>query len=131
MAAATTTPTPMTTPPAAFVLGCVPVRLLLAFLVATGVPDLVRAPAVVATAAVGIGFLTIHAMGWRKSGPETSGRPIWWDHFRPVHGALHLVVAVLVALGLDRAAAAVLFGDVLVGVAASVQFYSLATGRKN
>jgi hypothetical protein len=131
-------PPALAPPPEAFVAGCVPVRLLLAYLVATGVPDRARAPAAVAAAAVGVGFLVIHAMGWRKSGPETSGRPIWWDHLRPVHGVLYLAAAVLVAAGHDRAAAAVLLGDAAVGVVATVRHHYTQpltppppTGEKN
>jgi hypothetical protein len=107
--------------PVLFVLGCVPVRLLLAYLVAGGHAERVRVPAAVAATAVGLGFLVVHAAGLRKSGPETFGRPIWWDHLRPMHGALHLAVAVLVAVGHDRAAAAILFGDVMMGVGGWVQ----------
>jgi hypothetical protein len=118
----TTQPSPTTpTSVVPFALGCVPARLLLAYLVAGGHVERVRALAAVAAAVVGLGFLSIHAMGWRKSGPETFGGPIWWDRLRPVHGVMYLAVAVLVATGHDRSAAAVLLGDVAVGVTGSVR----------
>ena len=77
--------------PLAFWVGCIGVRLLAAYLAYY----LLRKPSVYLKAYGALllvpaaGFALIYANGWRKTGPETSGGPIWWNALRPVHAALY------------------------------------------
>jgi len=41
-----------------------------------------------------IASLVLYFTGWRKTGIETFGRPIYWNSFRPVHALLHGLAAV-------------------------------------
>lgn len=76
----------------AFLFGCIPVRLGLAALAASGSRVTLQTLAVFATF-VTIGFLVLWVFGLRKTGPETGGAPIWWDSLRPIHAALWAMVA--------------------------------------
>lgn len=43
---------------------------------------------------IGISFITIYVMGWRKTGLETGGERIWWNNLRPLHGLLWILFAI-------------------------------------
>jgi hypothetical protein len=62
-----------------------------------------------------VGFVLIYALKLRRTGIETGGKPIWWDAFRPVHGALYGLFAVL-ALYRVRIAYVALVVDVIIGL---------------
>jgi len=93
-----------------FLIGCIGSRLLLAFL-GSQYPDaignLILIPA--------IGFLVIYFFGLRKTGLETGGKPIWWNHLRPVHAIMYLLFSVLRN---HQYAPAILVADVLIGLIA-------------
>ena len=46
-----------------------------------------------AAAAIACAFLLIYLTGARTSGPETFGKPIWWNHMRPVHAFCYAMFA--------------------------------------
>ena len=46
-----------------------------------------------ALSVIALGFITIYVFGWRKTGLETMGAPIWWNDLRPLHGALYGIAA--------------------------------------
>lgn len=46
-------------------------------------------------AIIGITMIGLFATGSRKTGPEVFGDKIWWNKYRPVHGALYLWFAYL------------------------------------
>jgi len=43
---------------------------------------------------ISIGFFYIYLSDSRKTGVEAGGK-IWWNNFRPIHGALYLAFAML------------------------------------
>ena len=103
-----------------FLGGCLPTRLALAAAAyfAQGAWSIILG---VALAAIAAGFLTIYVMGWRKTGVETQGRPIWWNHLRPVHAAFYASAAVALFSGNNVASASLLLADTAVGTAAFAQ----------
>lgn len=105
-----------------FTVGCLPARLLLALVVLhwTALPEKAAAALALATAA---GFTVIYLLGLRRYGRETFGDPIWWDHLRPLHAAAYAAVAALLWRGHRGSAAAVLFLDAGVGIAAGLHHH--------
>lgn len=69
-----------------FLVGCIGARIFLAKLAPKLSPLLF---------CIAMGFLIIYAGGYRKTGIETGGKAIWWNHLRPIHGALYLVAALV------------------------------------
>ena len=77
-----------------FLLGCIPTRLLLAYVITLIKPFSPLSIIINLTLSmIALGFITIYIFGWRKTGPETMGAPIWWNHWRPLHGALYGIAA--------------------------------------
>tara|TARA_Y100001970_G_scaffold285211_1_gene404310 strand:+ start:1464 stop:1724 length:261 start_codon:yes stop_codon:yes gene_type:complete len=70
----------------------------------------------------GLGFLYFYFSGTRKTGPETFGKPIWWNTLRPIHGILYLIFAYM-AINKNHDAWIVLLIDAIIGVIASLIFY--------
>ena len=78
-----------------FIYGCIPARILLIFIsyyICHHHPVFLPYLALPAIA-LSIGFITIYTMGWRKTGIETEGKPIWWNTIRPVHAFFYLMFA--------------------------------------
>lgn len=96
----------------AFLIGCMGARLLLVY--ATLVAPL--KPLSILLGVIGLGFSVIWLMGWRKTGIETGGDPIWWNNLRPFHALAYLSAAALLWFGRRHLAAGVLFVDALVGL---------------
>jgi hypothetical protein len=67
---------------------------------------------------MGIGFLVIYFGGLRKSGLETDGQPIWWNHLRPLHGVLYLLSGWLLLNGNGVNAGNIIIVDALIGLIA-------------
>lgn len=99
----------------AFLLGCIPTRLAVVVAAMRAPPALLKALAALA-AAVSLGFLAIFLGGWRKSGRETGGAPIWWDLLRPVHAALWGLAAVSAWQGRRDVAWRALLADACLGL---------------
>lgn len=98
-----------------FLLGCIPVRLLVCYMSATRVELL---PALGALALLpALGFAILYAFDLRKTGPEVFGGAIWWNSLRPLHALLWGTFAVL-ALRHSPHAWKVLLADTLLGLAA-------------
>lgn len=98
-----------------FLLGCIPVRLLVVYL-ARANPELL--PALGALALLpALGFAILYAFDLRKTGPEVFGGAIWWNSLRPLHALLWGTFAVL-ALRHSPHAWKVLLADTLLGLAA-------------
>lgn len=92
-----------------FFLVCIPVRFLLAYLVKHN--PMYGKYAIIPA----IGFFSIYLMRLRPTGVETFGKPIWWDNYRPIHGALYLLTAVY-AFRANSHAYVPLLIDVLLGL---------------
>jgi uncharacterized membrane protein YfcA len=97
---------------AMFLIGCVGARLGFAY-AALVVPTKILS---FIFGIIGIGFAIIWIMGWRKTGTETGGRPIWWNHLRPLHAYAYLASAVLLWFKYRKDAAFIIFLDLIVGL---------------
>ena len=110
-------------PATLFYLLCIPMRLLIVFLayilLNSASPSFLRYSMIAILTVIGIGFWTIYLKGWRKTGVETGGKPIWWNNLRPIHGSLYLLCALLVISGVKNAWI-ILLADVLFGFVASL-----------
>jgi hypothetical protein len=95
-----------------FLIGCMGTRLALVY-AALVAPSLVLS---VFTGIIGMGFAIIWLLGLRKTGLETGGEKIWWNHLRPIHAVLFLTVSVLLWYGMRKWAAILLFLDLLIGL---------------
>lgn len=103
-----------------FLLGCIGVRYALTFVAKTQ-PEFLPLMGKLAFLPA-VGFMVIYLFGLRKTGAETLGQPIWWNHLRPVHGTLWFVFAIL-AMNENRDAWKVLFTDTTIGLLAWVDHW--------
>ena len=62
-----------------------------------------------------IGFIYIYVTGSRKTGAETFGEKIWWNHLRPIHAILYFLFAYNDIIG-NKQSWIYLFIDVLIGL---------------
>ncbi len=62
-----------------------------------------------------IGFIYIYVTGSRKTGAETFGEKIWWNHLRPIHAILYFLFAYNAIIG-NKQSWIYLFIDVLIGL---------------
>ena len=85
-----------------FLLGCIPTRFLLAYILSKLSQTHLKIAGTVLLLPA-FGFLYIYITGLRKTGAETLGAPIWWNHLRPVHALLYLVSAIMALQGNKRA----------------------------
>jgi hypothetical protein len=100
---------------AMFLIGCMGARASLAYL---AFHDSTNVLAYI-IGCIGLGFAVIWLFDLRKTGIETGGEAIWWNHLRPVHAALYLVAAYLIiTLSKRREASYVIVFDALVGLVA-------------
>jgi uncharacterized membrane protein YfcA len=105
-----------------FLIGCIPTRLLLAFIAYYIDNHPLKKIFALFTLMIGIGFLTIYFKGLRKTGMETEGRPIWWNNLRPVHGFLYILFSILYMLNVKNAWIILLI-DVVIGLIAFINNY--------
>lgn len=68
-----------------------------------------------------LGFFIIFFGGFRKTGGETFGKPIWWNNLRPIHGTLYLIFAYL-AINKNKNSYLPLLIDVIIGIIAYIYF---------
>lgn len=102
----------------AFLIGCIGSRLTLSYL-AYSRPDMLPWLGLLALA-ISVGFTMIYINGWRKTGIETGGKPIWWNHLRPFHAFTYGLFALLALQGVHEHAWKVLLFDTLVGLSAFI-----------
>ena len=97
-----------------FLGGCIPARLLLVFLAKkTPLPFLPYLGYLALLPA--FGFFYLFFTGKRQTGAETQGAPIWWAHFRLLHGLNYLLFALLAVQRIAKAYQILLF-DVVLGL---------------
>ena len=105
-----------------FLLGCIGTRVGLA----EGARQLEGRPVLKNVAPLAllpaIGFLMIFAFGLRKSGPETFGEPIWWNHLRPIHATFYILFA-YAAMMQEPGSWRYLYADVALGLLAWLIFH--------
>ena len=110
-----------------FYMGCIPLRLLFVCLAYChkSLPKPFFTLFTVMTAVIGIGFWMIYLNGWRKTGPETFGKPICWNDLRPFHGTMYLLFSLCSLSEAGRKYAWMFLAlDVFVGFVASIQHYT-------
>lgn len=106
-----------------FLLGCIPTRIIIAYLAFyfkenKYVSNILSLFALI----ISLGFFYIYFSGSRKTGIETGGKPIWWNNWRPVHGTIYLLFAVFTLTNVKNAWILLLI-DVLIGLSAFVNNY--------
>ena len=101
-----------------FLAMCIPSRIFIALTASQIRPEI----AVPLTLITGLAFLRLYLNpSLRLTGPETFGRPIWWNDVRIIHAALWIGFAVAKLQGYDWAWK-LLALDVIVGL---VSFFFL------
>jgi hypothetical protein len=103
-----------------FLLGCIPFRILLAYIAFNFPSNKIFS---IIASIIGMSFFIIYVTGMRKTGIETGGKPIWWNQWRPVHGFLYLLFAILNAMNV-RNAWMILALDAIIGLIAFSIHYS-------
>jgi hypothetical protein len=101
--------------PALFLIGCIGTRLLLTYLAMTFTEYLPYMSYIAAL--ISAGFFYIFFTGSRPTGLETGGKPIWWNHLRPVHGFLYGLFAYGAIIGRTDSWK-VLLADTMIGLIA-------------
>lgn len=111
---------------AMFLLGCVPLRLALVYIVAFDIlgDKGLKAMAVMA-GVVAVGFITIFVGGLRRTGLETGGAPIWWNWLRPVHATLYGLFAYFAWTGNRMVAWKLLLLDVCIGLISFLVYHGI------
>ena len=106
-----------------FLFLCIPIRILMVLLVKhidkkflpyLGIIGLLPA----------IGFSIIYLGNYRKTGPETFGKKIWWNNLRPIHALLYFLFSYL-ALQKNKDSWKPLLIDVVIGVNSFILFHSM------
>jgi hypothetical protein len=107
-----------------FLLGCIPVRL--SFVVLSQHMSLAALKVSSIPAAIlAISLWVIFVMGWRKTGLETQGAPIWWNALRPVHGTLWAFIAYYGWQGDREKLWRLLLLDVCIGLVSFLIFHGI------
>lgn len=114
---------------AAFLLGCIPARLAIV-LVALAAPLTWLRWLAVPAALIAAGFWAIFLGGWRKTGVETGGQPIWWNALRPVHGSLWGAAAFFAWRRERSLAWRLLLADACLGILAFSVHHAVFAGGK-
>jgi hypothetical protein len=106
-----------------FLFGCIPMRLLIAYLAKVSPIQYLPLLGYVALLPA-IGFIYLFLSGTRKSGPETFGEKIWWNNLRPIHALMYFLFAYN-AINKVRNAWLYLLYDVLFGLVSFLVFHYL------
>lgn len=106
-----------------FLVGCMGARSLLVYLAATAPLPWLNAMAVPA-ALIALGFMVIFVGGYRRTGVETGGAPIWWNALRPIHAVLYALFAYYAWTGQREVAWKLLLADVILGLASFLSFHA-------
>ena len=104
-----------------FLLLCIPVRILLVYIVKNASKNYLPYLALIGFLISG-GFIVIYLFDYRKTGAEVFGDKIWWNDLRPVHGCLYLLFALL-AYKKNKYAWIPLLIDVIIGLTAFLNYH--------
>ncbi len=105
-----------------FLGGCIPLRLLIAYIAKTASFQTLTYLAYLALVPA-FGFFYLFFSGARKTGGEVFGDKIWWNWLRPVHGLIYLMFAVSVLVYKYRSAYILLVVDVVLGLLSFIAFH--------
>ena len=107
-----------------FLLGCIPLRLLFAYLAYISYNTKYMNVIGVLCLLISIGFISIYIFGLRKTGQETFGKPIWWNNLRPVHGSLYALAAYCAFYSKENVWKILLL-DAIIGLVAFLRHHNL------
>jgi hypothetical protein len=99
-----------------FLLGCIPTRLLFAYIINKSILDkneTLQNIITILLLGISVGFALIYIFKLRETGPEVFGDKIWWNHLRPIHSIMYG----LAALNYDKASLIIVI-DTLIGLGA-------------
>lgn len=99
-----------------FLLGCIPIRILLAILVKNYPNKLIALPLLI----IAIGFIYLYITNSRLNAPEATNNITWWANMRIYHGLLYLMSGILILLN-NKYAYIPLAVDVLFGLFLYIQ----------
>ena len=104
-----------------FLIGCVGVRLLIAYL--AKIININYLPVMGYIAMLpAIGFAYIFLTGSRKTGAEVFGGKIWWNNLRPIHAIFYALFAYN-AINKNPNSWKILLADVILGLIAFIIFH--------
>lgn len=106
-----------------FLGGCIPTRLLFAYLSKSSSLEINQILAIIAFI-IGTGFIYIFITGIRKTGLETGGENIWWNNLRPLHAFFYYLFAYMVYTKNIKDAWKVIVIDVVIGLISFIIFHS-------
>jgi len=75
-----------------FLLGCIPVRILLAYISTKLSQEQLKYLGVVLLG-ISLSFMYLYFTNKRLDAPEAGGKT-WWSSLRPIHGVLYLAAAI-------------------------------------
>lgn len=118
-----------------FLLGCIPARIFLAYIAYLFCNQnnknneckkkiFLKNLFSIFTLMIGLSFIIIYLKGWRKTGLETEGRPIWWNNIRPLHGFIFILFSLLNLMNF-KYAWTFLALDVVIGLISFIYHYYL------
>jgi len=105
-----------------FLGGCIPARLILALTAKYG-NSIIKTILGIIAFLIGSGFLIIYFGGLRKTGLETGGEKIWWNHLRPIHAILYYLFSYNILFGDKINAWKILVIDVILGFLSFLYFH--------
>ena len=110
-------------PSTLFFTGCIPMRSALAYLSYIILNDknfyMYKSYLFLFTLMIGISFMTIYMMDWRKTGIETMGGKIWWNSLRPIHSIIYILFSICLLYDVKNSYLLLVF-DVLLGIYAEL-----------
>lgn len=99
-----------------FLIGCIGARLILTIIAAVADSNWLYRMGLI-TVLPAMGFAIIYLFGLRKTGVETGGAPIWWNHLRPFHSIAYGLFSIGAISGFEWSWM-VLLTDAVVGLIA-------------
>ena len=98
-----------------FIVGCIPVRILIALSPLMIVNEYLMKFLSVILALIGISFFTLYHLGLRLSATEGGG-VTWWADLRPMHGLAYVSAGLAAASGQTVLTSCILILDLVIGV---------------
>ncbi len=98
-----------------FIVGCIPVRILIAVSPLMIVNEYLMKFLSVILAIIGLSFLTLYHLDLRLSATEGGG-VTWWSELRAMHGIAYVSAGLAAASGQSIVATCILILDLVIGV---------------
>lgn len=118
-----------------FLFGCIPFRLFLSYIIYIfqfhtftyiDINMFINIFALLLLI-ISLGFIIIFIFKLRKTGLETGGCEIWWDHLRPIHSILYLMASYYLFERKFNMASLILLLDTLMGLVSFTFYHDLFT----